>query len=44
MTEQEEYKKVKKLKIRAYKGQKLSFQERNFIRIYDKKIVKQNPN
>jgi len=36
-----DYNTVKKLKIRAHKGGKLNFAERNIINIYDKKIAKQ---
>lgn len=36
------YKTVKKLKIKAAKGSKLNFAERNIINMYDKKISKQD--
>ena len=37
-----DYKVVKKLKIKAIKGGKLTFAERNIINMYDKGIAKQN--
>ena len=42
MIEDKQYKIVKKLKIKEYKGHKLSFNERNIIRIYEKRIAKEN--
>lgn len=37
-----DYKVVKKLKIKEFKGTKLTFAERNIIRMYDRGIAKQN--
>ena len=37
-----EYKKIRPLKIKAAKGQPLNSTERNMIKIYDKKIAKEN--
>lgn len=44
MTTEEEYKKIKKLKIKAAKGNKLTFAEKNIIKMYDKKFAKQTLN
>jgi len=37
-----EYKKAKKLIIKAHKGGTLTFAERNIIKIYKRKIIKQS--
>ena len=42
MAEAPSYKTIKKLKIRAFKGQPLTFAERNLILMYDKNIERQS--
>ena len=39
-----DYKIVKKLKIKAFKGSKLTFAERNIVKMYDKEVAKENNN
>jgi len=41
MAEAPDYKTIKKLKIKAFKGGKLNFAERNLILMYDRNIAKQ---
>lgn len=42
MGDPEYEKKIKKLKIRQSKGGQLNFAEKNILKMYDKKIAKQN--
>ena len=41
MADSPDYKTIKKLKIKAFKGGKLTFAERNVIKMYDKNIEKE---
>lgn len=41
MAKTPDYKVIKKLKIRDFKGQTLTFAERNLIKMYDKNIERQ---
>lgn len=42
MADTPDYKTIKKLKIKAFKGHKLTFAERNLILMYDKRIIKED--